>query len=109
MKNILLSITLFSALFAAGCGVSTPGSSSVSCEANPGMTGHICTGYTGAGVTSSSCGAAKSVSSCPTANAVGTCTNSVSIAGISESTAVTYYSDGGFTAMTAQMSCTQGG
>ena len=108
MRNLFLSFGLLSALFIAGCGSSTPGSTSVTCELNPGTAGHVCTSYTGPGV-ATTCPTGKSVSSCPTTNALGVCSFSISAGGITEAEATTYYSDGSLTAAQAQMACTAGG
>jgi hypothetical protein len=97
-------------LLVAGCGSSPAGSSSATCEANPGMAGHFCETVSYSGAASSTpltCPApSTSVSSCTTANALGTCTYSVSAGPVTETVVATYYSDGGETAMSAQMACT---
>jgi hypothetical protein len=106
MRNLIVSIALLSGLYIVGCGSSTPGSSSVSCESNAGMIGHTCITYTGPAATSAGvCGAAKSVSSCPTTNKLGQCSLTQSAGGVSQTVVTVFYSDGGETAMTAQATC----
>jgi hypothetical protein len=104
MKKLAILPLLALGLWAMGCGGGNSAGSGLTCDVGAGSAGHACYAYP-ASANLTTCPQGSSVSSCPSTNKLGTCT--VMAGGVSAS--VTYYSDGGLTAMQAQSGCTQGG
>jgi hypothetical protein len=76
----------------------------VACESNPGVSGHVCSIYSGPDL-AMTCVVGTAVANCPTANVLGTCSYPLSAGGVGESVSTVYYSDGNFTATMAEMEC----
>jgi hypothetical protein len=108
MRSLIVRIALLSGLCIAGCGASSPADNTLRCDVGAGTPTHTCRQYAGPGI-ATTCWIGTTVSSCPTADMLGTCTAIGSANGVTESESVTYYSDGGETAMDAQAACSATG